>query len=259
MVMFRLFAKSTSTGEDFLQANGKMPSLPTVLYAVSIILLFCLFSSDRASAETITDTGNKQGASFLVYIPDGCKKNQKYPWILGFSPNGRGTRVLNFVKEACDRYHWILVAPNNDGRPKPFLSLDATMLDTINTAVEKYPVDPNNMVCLGYAGGAVEAHHISVLCPDKVKGVIANCGIIHGAALQSTNYPKGKLAVLIASPTDYRFMQMRDNAQFLDGRQWKINWLEFRGGHHWAPRRLFSEAVGWMDRQLPYARTSYAF
>lgn len=214
---------------------------------VAAALCLNVFVAARAGTSQRAQ-GTRRDAKFMIYIPDGLSPDKKYPWLLGLTPNGKGERALGFMQNACDTYHWILIVPEAHGTVLPWLALDPMMNDIIDTCIKNYPVDPGKLFTAGFAGGAMEAHHLSVLCPDKVQGVIANCGIIHGAGLQDPDYPKSKLAVFLASPTDGRYMQMKENAQFLQGRNWTTTWVEFPGGHNWAPQQYYSKAVGWLDQ-----------
>ncbi len=220
-----------------------------ILASLLLFLVLCLTAAP-SDAATTRSQGGKTGAPFLVYIPDGLDRRVKHPCVIAISPNGRGERALAFMKAACDRYQWILVAPENRGRAVQFLALDQTMKDTIETAVTNYPIDPARIVAAGYAGGAMEAHHLSVICPEYISAVIANCGIIHRDGMRTPNYTQGKLAVLITNADDFRYMQMKQNADFLKENSWQVAWMEFRGGHRWAPPQAFVRACGLLNEKM---------
>jgi predicted esterase len=124
------------------------------------------------------------------------------------------------------------------------------MRDVIETAIKDYPVDPDRMFVAGFAGGAMEAHHLSVILQDRVKGVIANCGIIAGNSLQDSSYPGSKLAVFLSNTNDFRYLQMRENADFLKHHNWNITWIQSPAGHRWASPESYTKAVGWLDKQM---------
>jgi pimeloyl-ACP methyl ester carboxylesterase len=227
-----------------------MLGVPQLAQAQSFDQHFAPPAGATASTRSITAHGTRRDTTYVVYIPDGINTSQKYPCLIGISPNGRGDRALQFMKAACDQYHWIFIGPNQLGPPLPFLALDPMFQDAINSAIREYPIDSSKMFAAGYAGGAMEAQHLAVLLPDKIQGVIANCGVIHGAGLQDPSYPHGKTAVMLASPTDRRYIQMKENSDFLKARNWNINWIEFPGGHKWASSQAYASAVGWLNQQM---------
>jgi predicted esterase len=228
-------------------SSGKTVKVPVV---TAFLLFLLLLSGGPARASITRAQAAKTGAPFMVYIPDGLDSTVKHPCVIALSPNGRGERALAFMKAACDRYQWILVSPENRGRAVQFLALDQGMRDTIETAVKSYPIDTQRIIAGGYAGGGMEAHHLSVICPDFIKGVIANCGIIHADGMRLPNYAKGKFAVLLTNADDFRYMQMKQNADFLTENRWQVAWMEFSGGHRWAPPAVYLRAFGWLDQRM---------
>jgi hypothetical protein len=64
-------------------------------------------------------------------------------------------------------------------------------------------------------------------------------------------YPKARLAVFLASPTDFRYQEMRHDRQMLERFEWKTEWIEFEGGHKPAPPAAYEQAARWIDERLP--------
>ena len=57
------------------------------------------------------------------------------------------------------------------------------------------------------------------------------------------NYPRGKIAVFLASPSDFRYSEMKRDLAFLKSLGWKTEWIEFKGGHKAAPPSAYKEAA----------------
>ncbi len=196
----------------------------------------------------------EHGPSFEVYLPKGLDYNRKHPWVLGLSPGGNGKDLIPVWKNACDKFQWILVA-SNDSRNGVFFSEEWPLLaKTLEIMKAKYPVDPARLYATGLSGGGMVAHFISYNYPESIRGIIVNTCMIHEEfydpkITDPDSYPKNKIAVFLASPTDFRYNEMQRDKKFLESRGWKTKWIEFEGGHTWAPPEKYVEAVTWLSEQ----------
>jgi predicted esterase len=87
--------------------------------------------------------------------------------------------------------------------------------------------------------------------PDLIKAVVINTGMINENYIsQKSKYPRNKLAVFIASASDFRYNEMKRDRKFLEDLGWKTKWTEFGGGHMIAPASKYEEAAAWLDENL---------
>ena len=86
------------------------------------------------------------------------------------------------------------------------------------------------------------AHAFAKFYPDRVRAVVINTGMIQPSFL-TEDYPRGKAAVFIASPTDFRYADMKTDRTFLEQRGWRTTWVEFEGGHAIAPPEVYDRAA----------------
>ena len=82
--------------------------------------------------------------------------------------------------------------------------------------------------------------------PGRVWAIVVNTGMMADGSL-TPDYPPGKLAVFLASPTDFRYTEMQRDRRFLESRQWKVEWIEFEGGHAIAPAATYEQAAQWLE------------
>jgi hypothetical protein len=97
------------------------------------------------------------------------------------------------------------------------------------------------------------AHAFAFLSPQLISAVVINTGMMHenySQGAQKYMYPKGKLAVFLASPTDFRYGAMKKDRVFLEELGWKTQWIEFAGGHTFAPQAKYEEAALWLEEEL---------
>ena len=93
------------------------------------------------------------------------------------------------------------------------------------------------------------AHAFVAFHPDLVRAVVVNTGMME-EAFRSASYPEGKLAVFLASPTDFRVGEMKADRAFLEAHHWTTQWLEFEGGHRLAPTATYEQAAEWLATRL---------
>lgn len=91
------------------------------------------------------------------------------------------------------------------------------------------------------------AHAFSYEHRDLISAIIVNTCMMNEYYLhESATYPAGKSAVFLASPTDFRYREMRRDGEFLLRLHWRVRWKEFQGGHRLAPESLYDEALEWL-------------
>lgn len=216
---------------------------------VSTLAIISLCLSAPALAAVYKGTGSKPDTSFVVYIPDKLDAKQRHPWILGFSPDGNGQQTLTAMKQGCDDNGWILVASNNTRNGMGFNLSEPFVVDTIASAVRTLPVDPARMYVGGLSGGSMVAHWVVAKFPQQVKGLVVNCGMINRDLQKELSYPSGKDAVFMTNPQDFRYNEIRADFQFVTSHGWHTTWMEFPGGHQWAPPKYYSAAFKWLNHE----------
>ena len=91
--------------------------------------------------------------------------------------------------------------------------------------------------------------------PWLISGVMANTGkmndwyISWGKDDLAKCYPAPKFVVFLASPTDFRYQEMHHDRDFLERLGWRTEWMEFKGGHTFAPPELYDLAAQWVAQQ----------
>ncbi len=63
----------------------------------------------------------------------------------------------------------------------------------------------------------------------------------------AAHYPRGKLAVFLASPKDFRYREMQEDRALLETVGWQTAWFEFDAGHTYAPPDVYQQAAAWLD------------
>jgi poly(3-hydroxybutyrate) depolymerase len=198
----------------------------------------------------------EDGLSCDVYVPEGLDRSRKHPLVFGSSPGGNARELLPVWKDACDRFEWILAASNNFRNGKRSEKDAALQMETLAILLRDYPVDPSRVYATGLSGAGMHAHDLVADFPDKFRGVVVNTGMMPhhwkgNDPFDATHYPRTKVAVMLASPTDFRFHEMQEDRKLLEGVGWQVLWIEFPGGHTYAPPASYVQAAAWLTAQAP--------
>jgi hypothetical protein len=212
------------------------------------VLLLLIFMCFGAFAWAEVAAGTFDGEEFCVFVPHGLKKGEKYPLIIGFSAGGKGKSVVNTWQSAAEKYKCIIIASNVVKNGMDVQKEIAKIKATVKEKLSKwFPIDENKILALGSSGGGMAAHIFSFFHSDFIKGVISNVGYIHeGTVKQKKVYPKNKVCVFLASPTDFNYKLMKEDRVFLESLGWACKWIEFAGGHTMAPEFERHEALSFV-------------
>ncbi len=190
--------------------------------------------------------------AYCIFVPQGLEAGELYPLILGFSAGGKGKRVVSNWKTAAEKYKCIIVASNVVRNGMDIQKeIEKIKIDVKERLAKQLPIDLNKVLALGSSGGGMAAHLYSFFHKNFIKGVITNVGYIHeGLLKQKSVYPRDKVCVFLASPTDFNYKLMIEDWRFLERQGWACKWIEFEGGHVMAPEEDRLEALRFVLENL---------
>lgn len=216
------------------------------LFSLSIILLFATgVINTEGSGETIEEE------KFSIFIPDNIEKNDKYPLVVALSPTGNRNEIINIWKAVSKRNNIIVLASKefrNKINPNPiFKNISSKIYKMSN----EYPIDRKKIIITGFSGGGMGSHMFAYSYPYQTSAIVVNTGMMNKYFKRhKSTYPTNKVAVFLASPTDFRYDDMKSDKIFLESIGWKVKWIEFQGGHKIAPKKEYKEAANWILNQL---------
>lgn len=215
----------------------------------------------------------------IVYIPSGIEASKTYPIVFAFDPGANAQGLIDSWKPTAESKKWIIDASKlyrnglaieyiqNTLRP----AVRAEMLSVVQAA----PADVHRILYTGVSGGASFSHSMNIAYPGWADALIVNVGRVWGEDVDSgpnigTVLPQSqwsfdaaqlitltpaafsasrKLIVFLASPTDFRYRAMQQDATTYAQLGWKVKWIEFAGGHAPAPPEAYGEAFTWLHTQ----------
>lgn len=211
----------------------------TILIALLILLAA---SASNAGAERVLDLPEA-----VIYVPSGIDYSRRYPLVVAFSPSGNAPSMINVWKSASAKHKCIILASKVFRNGVKNNEMVSGLAPVIEDAVRTLPIDRNRIVATGYSGGGMFSHSLAALRPHLVRGVVINTGMMHPYYIKHPDEcARGKIAVFLASPGDFRYSEMKRDREFLERLGWKTRWIEFQGGHVLAPPSVYEEALGWI-------------
>lgn len=156
--------------------------------------------------------------------------------------------MINLWKPVADKLKWVVIASKEFKNGIDMTQSLAALSESLNQVTAQFPIDKSKIILTGISGGAMGAHAFAYTYPSMVSAVIVNTGMINEYYLErKSNYPRHKIAVFLASPSDFRYNEMRRDREALESLGWMIKWIEFKGGHTLAPLPVYLEAANWIN------------
>lgn len=194
----------------------------------------------------------------ILYVPNDIPKHKKVPLVMAFSPSGSAQSMINTWREVADKYKWIIIASKefrNGLANTP--DIIQNLLIEIDSIKENYPFDNDKMIATGFSGGGMCSYIAASFRKEIIQVVVTNSGRIHPELTLARTSPlsknfKGKYVVLMVSPTDNNYSQMKIDKRFLRSKGAYTHWIEFQGGHTIAPSQTYLQAAKWIKEQLDW-------
>jgi poly(3-hydroxybutyrate) depolymerase len=222
-----------------------------LLLATSVFPIVAKLRESTPTSVPHVSLDRPDGLSCEIYLPPNLDRSQNHPLVFGSSPIASADDVLGAWREAADRFQLIVVGSRNYRNGPTDAHQTDLQLETLAIVMRDYPVDPQRVYAVGLSGGAMNSYSLITAHPELFRGLVVNTAMMPqhmpgNPPFDSANFPHDKIAVFLASPTDFRYGEMHQDRKLLESFGWKIDWLEFEGGHHYAPSALYVKAAAWL-------------
>jgi len=179
--------------------------------------------------------------SYALYLPSQYSSAKPWPILYVFDPLARGNVPVEGMKEAAERYGFIVVGSNNSRNGPWKVQIDAAqaMSDDTHTRLS---IDDRRVYFAGFSGGARVASHIAQVCKCAA-GVLLN-----GAGFPIGRPPvrESTFAVFAAvGDLDFNYPEVTRLDQALGQLGFPHQLRYFEGPHQWAPAEVMDEALAW--------------
>jgi len=190
-------------------------------------------------AKVISATQPEQ--SYALYLPSNYSPEKKWPVVYVFDPGARGSVPLELMKDAAERYGYILACSNNSRNGAWKMEMDAAQAVFKDTH-DRLAIDNRRVYFAGLSGGARVASQIAQLCKCAA-GVLLN-----GAGFSNGTTPSSEAIFPVFAAVgnyDFNYGELIALDARLEALQFP-HWLRrFEGPHEWAPANVMLEAFAW--------------
>jgi predicted esterase len=187
----------------------------------------------------------KPEQSYALYLPSQYSLGKLWPIVYAFDPGARGKMPVELMKDAAERYGYIVVGSNNSRNGSWKIEAEAAQAMLLDTQ-ERLAIDVHRAYFAGFSGGARVAARLAQLCKCAA-GVLLN-----GAGFQpeDAGSPDRTVAVFAAAGTyDFNYGEIVRMDVALE----KLHYIHFLrafdGPHQWAPSTAMAEALAWFRMQ----------
>jgi len=187
------------------------------------------------------------GGTYLVYVPDRLPVGRKVPLVFALSPGGDAGSMIRVWARVAETHGWLIAASKEFHNGEQWSILTPRVMAELDAVERDYAVDRDRVVFTGLSGGAMGSLGFVYYHPERIRALVLNTGKMEEAFMDA-RYPQGKLAVFLASPPDFRYQEMKRDRAYLETRGWKTEWIEFAGGHTFAPPAAYDAAAAWLEQ-----------
>lgn len=189
--------------------------------------------------ETVADPAQ----SYALYLPTSYDPAKKWPAIYAFDPVARGALPVQLLREAAERYGYVLVGSNNsrNGPVRPQVEAFQAMWNDVH---RRLSLDDRRAYATGFSGGARAASTAAVLC-RCLAGIIAV-----GAGLSDPNGPAKDQAFAvygIVGDEDFNYPELVRLHERLEEFNIENELRTYAAPHQWPPAEEMTAAVAWME------------
>ncbi len=182
----------------------------------------------------------KPDQSYALYLPSHYTPDKRWPIIYAFDPDGRGNVPVELMKDAAERYGYIVAGSNNsrNGSWKVETEAAQAMFDDTHA---RLAIDDHRVYLAGFSGGARVAAALAQGCKCAA-GVLLNGAGFAGAPPSRANV----FAVFAAVGSyDFNYPELTALDEKLEQAGFPHVLVHFDGPHDWAPAEAQDEALAW--------------
>jgi hypothetical protein len=179
--------------------------------------------------------------SYALYLPSGYTPQKRWPVVYVFDPGAMGTRPLPLMKEAAERFGYVVAVSNNsrNGPWKPTLDAASEMWADTH---DRLSIDDRRVSFGGFSGGARAATVVAKGC-GCARGVFLDGA---GFAADMPPAPRDTFAVFAtAGFADFNYGELVQLDADLDRAGRRHFFRRWDGDHAWAPAAVWADALAW--------------
>ena len=183
--------------------------------------------------------------SYALYLPSRYAPERRWPIVYAFDPGASGSRPVELMKDAAERYGYIVVGSNNSRNGPWKISAEAAQ-DMLRDTHQRLSLDDRRMYFAGFSGGARVAAQVAQVCRCAAGVLLSGAGFQPKTAAPSEE----RFAVFATTGTyDFNYGEIVRTDEELEKSGYPHFLRRFDGPHQWAPANTMEEALAWFRLQ----------
>ena len=181
--------------------------------------------------------------SYSLYLPSAYTSGRRWPIVFVFDPLARGDLPVRLMKDAAERYGFIVAGSNNSRNGSWKVQIEAAQAMSAD-AQGRLSVDTRRVYFAGLSGGARFAAALAQRCGCAAGVILNSAGFTPaGAAVR----PGESFSVFAtAGSTDFNLGEVVEMDAKLRELGYFHAFREFDGPHEWAPAGVMDEGLAWL-------------
>lgn len=184
----------------------------------------------------------KPDESYALYLPSHYSPGKRWPIVYVFDPNGWGDVPVKAMKDAAERYGYIVVGSNNSKNGSWKIEGDAAKAMWDDTHA-RLAIDDHRVYFAGFSGGA----RVSAVLAQRCK---CAAGVLLDGAGFGTTPPSRDNSFAVFSAVgiyDFNYPELSELNDELEQAGFPHALRHFDGSHQWPPASVNDEAFAWFQ------------
>ncbi len=183
--------------------------------------------------------------SYAAFLPSTYSEARSWPVVFAFDPGARGKIPVELMKDAAERYGYIVLGSNNSRNGTWKIESEASDA-MLQDAQQRFNVDLKRIYFAGFSGGARVASQLAHFCKCAAGVLLSGAGFSqHSSPQKETAFPVFSAVGVL----DFNYPELITLQDKLEQAGYP-NWLRvFDGQHEWAPAPVMNEAFAWFRVQ----------
>jgi phospholipase/carboxylesterase len=176
------------------------------------------------------------------------------PWLVGgrflaLCPQG----PVEVPLDGASGFGWFPITLGAPPDPRQFDAAVDSLRAFLDTALQRYPVDPRKLVALGFSQGGVMAYELALSEPQRFAGLAALSSWLPAARAQQ--FPaahRDDLPTLVQHGTHDELIDVaraRESVEVLRSLAVPVTYREYEMGHEISPKSL-GDLVAWLQEKV---------
>ncbi|RNC92305.1 MAG: hypothetical protein ED555_04210 [Allomuricauda sp.] len=185
----------------------------------------------------------QENEHYALYVPSTLDESVPFPALFVFDPAGRGVEGLKPFIASAEKYG-IFLACSITSRNGSLNENFALAENLINHLLAQYSIDAEKLYLAGFSGSSRLVSAIA--CTTNSFAGVIGCGAGFTGSPQHVPSTQGFAYAGICGNQDMNYLEMFNNAAYLENINFSHSMFSFNGGHEWPPETVVLDAMDWL-------------